>query len=272
MKNFCDKMQLVNADGYRGIFEAAGHKLNETGGVMLWKLNAAFPSVVWQVYDWYLEPNAGYYFMQNACEPVHVQLNLDDSMVAVVNRTYHPQADLSVHAEVLDMNGRSLYSETKKLSLDTSDVKKALTLSPVLSKADGIAFVVLHLQNAQGKTISQNVYWMQPHHDYTALSQMRPAQVAVKILNAVKEKNNYRYSLQFTNTSDQFAFFINPQLTLDDEEITPSFWSNNYFSLTANESITVTVSCPLEKLNGMQPTLVTSGWNIAKEEMRLQAK
>ena len=44
----------------------AGHHLTQTGGVMLWKLNAAFPSVVWQIYDWYLEPNAGYYFMRNA--------------------------------------------------------------------------------------------------------------------------------------------------------------------------------------------------------------
>ena len=49
-----NKMQLMNAIGYQGIFEAAGHKLNDIGGVMLWKLNAAFPSVVWQVYDWYL--------------------------------------------------------------------------------------------------------------------------------------------------------------------------------------------------------------------------
>ena len=53
MEDFCNKMQLMNAIGYQGIFEAAGHKLNDIGGVMLWKLNAAFPSVVWQVYDWY---------------------------------------------------------------------------------------------------------------------------------------------------------------------------------------------------------------------------
>jgi hypothetical protein len=137
MKNFCDKMQLVNADGYRGIFEAAGHKLNETGGVMLWKLNAAFPSVVWQVYDWYLQPNAGYYFMQNACEPVHVQLNLDDSMVAVINRTYHPQQNVSVHVQVIDINGTSLYNETKNVSLDTTDVKEISSLSSALAKAEG---------------------------------------------------------------------------------------------------------------------------------------
>jgi hypothetical protein len=59
---------------------------------------------------------------------------------------------------------------------------------------------------------------------------------------------------------------------MNDEEIAPCFWSNNYFSLTSNEDITVTVSCPLEKLNGMQPTLATSGWNVAREEMALQVK
>ena len=89
MEDFCNKMQLMNAIGYQGIFEAAGHKLNDIGGVMLWKLNAAFPSVVWQVYDWFLQPNAGYYFMQNACEPVHIQLNPANQKVHVINRTYN---------------------------------------------------------------------------------------------------------------------------------------------------------------------------------------
>jgi len=31
MEEFCDKMQLMNAIGYQGIFEAAGHKLNDIG-------------------------------------------------------------------------------------------------------------------------------------------------------------------------------------------------------------------------------------------------
>ena len=269
MKNFCDKMQLVNADGYRGIFEAAGHKLNETGGVMLWKLNAAFPSVVWQVYDWYLQPNAGYYFMQNACEPVHVQLNLDDSMVAVINRTYHPQPNLSVHVQVIDINGTSLYNETKNVNLDTTAVKEISSLSSALAKAEGIVFVVLHLKDAHGETISRNTYWMQPHHDYRMLSQMKPAQLSVKVLHSTKEKNNYQYTIELTNTSGALAFFINPQLMIDDEEITPSFWSDNYFSLTANESITVSLSCPVEKLNHKHSKLVTSGWNVAAQSIDL---
>ena len=74
---------------------------------MLWKLNAAFPSVVWQVYDWYLEPNSGYYFMQNACEPVHVQMNLLDHAITAINRSYHPASNLTVEADVFDLHHRT---------------------------------------------------------------------------------------------------------------------------------------------------------------------
>jgi len=264
-------MQLLNAEGYRGIFEAAGHKLNKTGGVMLWKLNAAFPSVVWQVYDWYLEPNAGYYFMQNACEPLHVQLNLDDSMVAVVNRTYERAPRLTINADVLDINGKLLHHQSGKISLDTSDVKKVFPLASILAKSQGIVFIALNATDASGKLVSRNTYWMQPQNDYSSLSQMKQATVQVKLVSASKVKSDYKYTLQFSNTSGQLAFFINPQIMIHDEEIMPSFWTQNYFSLSAHESITVTVSCPLAKLNGNQPQLVTSGWNLAKTQLPLIA-
>jgi hypothetical protein len=113
---------------------------------------------------------------------------------------------------------------------------------------------------------------MQPKHDYTSLSQMKPASVQVKLLAATKGKSDYTYTLQYSNTSGQLAFFMNPQLMIGDEELTPNFWSQNYFSLAKNESITVTVSCPITKLRGQQPTLVTSGWNTAKQEMKLSVK
>ena len=117
MEEFCDKMQLMNAIGYQGIFEAAGHKLNDIGGVMLWKLNAAFPSVVWQVYDWFLQPNAGYYFMQNAVEPVHIQLNLNNLDVLVINRTYKPMPDLVAQVDIFSPDSKSLFHNEKRVSL-----------------------------------------------------------------------------------------------------------------------------------------------------------
>ena len=264
LRDFSSKMQLLNADGYRGIFEAAGHHLTQTGGVMLWKLNAAFPSVVWQIYDWYLEPNAGYYFMQRACEPVHVQLNLDDSTVAVVNRTYQPRAGLSVHASVLSLDGSVLYQKTTSVSLDTTDVREVLPLGSVLAGASGVSFVLLELRDASGQTISHNVYWMAPHRDFTTLRSMPPAKVECTVLKAGKG----RYTIRFQNTSKQLAFFLNPQVMQGGEEVMPCFWSDNYFSLGAGESKTVTVSVPVEKITGAL-SLVLEGWNTGRQERKL---
>ena len=160
----------MNADGYRGIFEAAGNMLNDNGGVMLWKLNAAFPSVVWQVYDWYLQPNAGYYFMQRACEPVHIQLNLDDSMVAIINRSYISQTDLTVEAEVFDITGKSLFKQSQKSSLKGSDVKETISLSGILASQEGVTFSVLHLKDKKGNVISSTTFCLQAKHYYTCMT------------------------------------------------------------------------------------------------------
>jgi len=264
LENFSDKMQLLNAIGYQGIFEAANHKLNETGGVMLWKLNAAFPSVIWQVYDWYLEPNAGYYFMQNACEPIHIQLNLDDSTVAVINRTHRPTPALTATAQVFTINTEKIFSQTVKVSLSTTGTKELTSLASVLKTATGVSFVVLNLKDATGKTVSHNVYWLAPGTDYTDLNKMKPAQLKVSYTNAGVLNNDRKYNLQITNTSGQIAFFVRPQLMNSGEEILPSYWSANYFTLAPGERMNVSVSAPLGKL-GVNTSIVVGGWNVKQQ-------
>jgi hypothetical protein len=265
IKDFSDKMQLVNANGYRGIFEAAGHKLNETGGVMLWKLNAAFPSVIWQVYDWYLNPNAGYYFMQRACEPVHIQLNLDDSTVAVVNRSYKSESNFSAEIKVFDLQSKLLFSQAKTINVNASDIAPSISLSEILSKEQGISFVVLVLKNAAGKVISHNTYWFSPNHDFKNLKDLSASNLSVKILKKESSETATSYVFEFTNTSQKIAFFINPQIVVDGKEVLPTFWSDNYFSLSPNEATTVRVSVPAKMIKGANPQLAVSAWNEAKK-------
>lgn len=262
MRDFSDKMQLLNAGGYRSIFEAAGHKLRETGGVMLWKLNAAFPSVIWQIYDWYLEPNAGYYFMQRACEPVHIQLNLDDSAVAIVNRTYERRTGLRYEAEIVGMTGRPLFKQQGRADVDTTDAREVLSLRTALAGAQGISFVLLKLQDAAGATLSQNVYWISPGHDFADLRAMPPARVKASV-EAKTGKDGYdSWTIRFTNASSELAFFLNPQVIADGEEVMPSYWSDNYFSIPAGQSVTAKVSCPRAVLGGRIPQLRLAGWNV----------
>lgn len=262
IEDFCDKMQLMNATGYQGIFEAAGHKLNDIGGVMLWKLNAAFPSVVWQVYDWYLQPNAGYYFMQNACEPVHIQLNLNNHKVTILNRTYKAVKSLTADVQVYSMDSKSLFKEEVYFSLSPSEVKETTSLSKVLKKNNGITFVVLNLKNADDENISHNVYWLSPDNDYKAINNLPESNVLMNVFETENPEKEKEWSVLLTNKSDKLAFFTRLQLMSNGEELLPSYWSGNYITLAPSEKITLTVTVPAAVLMDKDPYIRISGWNI----------
>jgi hypothetical protein len=238
---------------------------------MLWKLNAAFPSVIWQVYDWFLQPNAGYYFMQNACEPVHVQLNLDDSVIAVVNRTYHAISDFTVKATVFNENGKILYEHSSKISLEATEVKKTVALSALLKQATGICFVVLNLKDAVGRQISHNVYWLSAGNNYESFQTMPQTVINSKLKKADSEKDQKRWTIEFSNPSDRLAFFITPQLINANtgEELLPSYWSTNYFTLAPHETIEVSVSTPVGNMISVPVSLYLKGWNIKRKVVPL---
>jgi beta-galactosidase/beta-glucuronidase len=269
MENFCDKMQLLNAVGYQGIFEAAGHKLNDIGGVMLWKINSAFPSVVWQVYDWFLQPNAGYYFMQNACEPVHIQLNISDLKVQAINRTHQPVAGLIAQTDIFSLDSRSLFHQEKNINLLATDIKETASLTKVLAASKGVNFVVLNLKTSDGKIISHNAYWLSSDGDFKSLNGIPRTSVQIKVIKEEKGKTETSWTIQFTNTTDKLAFFIRPQLMIGGEEVLPSYWSGNYFTLSPSESTTVTVSSPVQKISGEVPVLKVSGWNVEEQKLTL---
>ena len=262
MKEFSDKMQLMNATGYKGIFEAAGHKLNDIGGVMLWKLNAAFPSVVWQVYDWYLMPNAGYYFMQNACEPIHIQLNTKDLNIEMINRTFSAVTGLTARIDLYDTDSKSLFHNEEKVNLSSTEVRESLSLASVLSNQQGVTFVVLNLNDASGNLISHNVYWISASNDFKSLNNIPKSEVQVKVLKSERLLNETRWTVQFSNPTNKIAFFIHPQLVINEEEVLPGFWSGNYFTLAPGESVTLTVGCPPESIAGGTPVLKVGGWNV----------
>jgi hypothetical protein len=130
----------------------------------------------------------------------------------------------------------------------------------------------LNLTNATGKTVSHNVYWLSPGNDFNAFNTMAATQVQVKVLKTTKGSTEDKWALQFSNNTDKLAFFVRPQLMKNGEEVMPSYWTGNYFTLAPHESTTVSVSAPVAKLNGVQPTVLVEGWNITKQVIILPAK
>ncbi|NND08526.1 MAG: hypothetical protein HKN87_19270 [Saprospiraceae bacterium] len=262
MEAFSQQMQLMNAEAYRAIFEAPGHKLNETGGVMLWKLNAAFPSVIWQVFDWYLQPNAGYYHMQNACEPLHIQLNYDEHTVAVVNRTYEYKTAVQASVKVLDMAGKVLYDTSMSVAMQPTEVKVIFELDHLVSTPTETVFAVLSLSNDAGEELSSNTYWFAPNDDFSTLGDFSPATLMIDITKKQEEMQEQTWQLSLTNSSDQLAFFIRPQFLIGDDELQPSYWSKGYFSMAPGESTKVNVKVPSYLLPEDGAKIKMSGWNV----------
>lgn len=268
IKQYSEEAQLANANSYRAIFEAAGSKLNQTGGVMLWKLNSAWPSVVWQIYDWFLEPNAGYYYIQKAVQPLHVQFDLNDSTVAVVNRQYLVRNNLKVDMRIYNEQSRLLYSREKGISVGEHQVTNVTSLKNVLASHKGLSFIELTIRNQSGKVLSHNFYWLASNNRFEALNSMPKVRLRVWVSREMKAKVP-TWRIHLMNPTDKLAFFIRGELTTHHgkKEVLPSYWSGNYVNLGPHESMTLTVKG--EKWDkAMNHQIVVSGWNVPKTVVR----
>ena len=111
--DFCKKAQLLNLESYRAIFEAWNSKMftgsNNCSGVLLWMSQPAWPSLIWQTYDWSFELGGAYFGSKKACEPVHIQWDPDDDSIRVVNTTAHSLTNLAAEIEVVNSDGSVVF-------------------------------------------------------------------------------------------------------------------------------------------------------------------
>ena len=101
LDDLCRKAQMLNYETYRAIYEGYDSRLwNSCSGVLVWMSHPSWPSVVWQFYTWDYEPNASLFGAQKAAEPIHIQMNLPDCQVAVINHRATPLAGVTATATV----------------------------------------------------------------------------------------------------------------------------------------------------------------------------
>ena len=91
IEDFCRKAQLLNLEVNKAMYEGWQHHMwDDATGIMTWMSQPAYPSLVWQTYDYYLDPTGAYWGIRKACEPVHIQWSHADNSVKAVNTTREP--------------------------------------------------------------------------------------------------------------------------------------------------------------------------------------
>ena len=111
--------------------------------------------------------------MQNACEPVHIQLNPIDLKVLAINRTYKKMHRIDRNSRIFGSDSKSLFHEGKKIDLaETEVIETGFVIISALANTSGVVFVVLNLKTAPGKIISHNVI-LDIKDDYKSLNELQ---------------------------------------------------------------------------------------------------
>lgn len=269
MPDLSEYLQLADlyiGTNYRAIYEAANKGRPFNSGTHLWKVNAAWPSMMWQIYDWYMRPNAGYYGMKAACKPLHIQHSLDDNGIQVVSTLPNPQK-LHVQAEIIGMTGAKEIIKNFDVDALADATTSAGSLKDEIND-DQIHFLALTLTDTNGQVLDRDVRWVQKDQLWTSLQALAPATVTASVKKQEIKGDETVCSVYVENASSIPAVNVWVEVLrgTQGQEVLPSFWSENALTLLPHERRDVTVSFRTALLAGNEPHLMVEGFNVIPSE------
>ena len=119
--------------------------------------HSAWPSMVWQTYDYYFDPTAAYFACKKASEPIHIQWNPVFDSIEVVNNNGRNRVGLTAKAQLINMDGSVQWEKEIKLDSNEDTTTECFKLEFVESLS-AAHFIKLTLTEGD-KTISENFYW-----------------------------------------------------------------------------------------------------------------
>jgi exo-1,4-beta-D-glucosaminidase len=282
LDDYLRKAQAVTYDGQRAMFEAYGRNKYTATGVIQWMLNNSWPSLIWHLYDYYLVPAGGYFGTKKAMEPIHVQYSYDDNSVAVVNSTYEAVQGVKVSARLYNLDAKEKAAREGTMNVAADSSTKAFDL-PKVDDLTKTYFVRLQLHDSAGKLLSDNFYWLStkpdvldwkhrkdtvytPQAEFGDLSGLNTLPQVRLEAKSTKEEQGSRAGTRVSlrNPSRNIAFMVHLRITKGKggEDLTPMFWSENYFSLLPGEEKEVIASYDSSDLDSKEGVIEVDGYNV----------
>ncbi len=275
--------QTMEYDSERAMYEAYSRNKYTSTGVIQWMLNNAWPSMIWHLYDYYLDAGAGYFGAKKACEPVHIQYSYDDRSIVVVNSTYDRVAGLHASVHVHNAAWKDLYSEDAAVDAGADSSQTAFTIPESLyTEAEKTFFIDLSLTNGAGKVVSRNFYWVPGtlttfdwsktdythtpaarHEDLSALASLPPAKL-VAHAEIEKTARGRELRVELENPSASLAFQVSAAVrTQSGGLIAPVIWSDNWIELVPGEKRVLAALLP--ESGADDPAVQIQSWNAGSQ-------
>lgn len=257
MEDFSRKSQFVTYDAWRNMLEAWNSKMwNTTTGLVLWMSHPAWPSMIWQTYTYDYETPGSYFGAKKACEPIHIQMNLPENDVMIINTTLNDYKSVTAGLRFIDLQGKELYKKNIKLDAKANSATKCF----VPEKGNNLPQLYLarlELKDAKGKVLSINDYWMTngDKKSYEAINTLPSTTVIIKTISS-KGKT----WVEVSNPSKTLAVAV--KLNVVDknskEILLPAYFSDGYINLLGGEKRLVELDIP-KNINNY--SIVAEGYN-----------
>ncbi|MCK5135439.1 MAG: hypothetical protein KAR19_06585 [Bacteroidales bacterium] len=274
VEEYCLKSQVLQLEAIKGMFEAYAGNKYRSSGIIYWMYNSAWPSMFWQLYDYYHNPNGAFYGAKSACEPLHIQYAYDDHSIYIVNGFYKDFNNLKASVKVYNFDMEEKFAKEIKTNIASDESKSILTLDWPQGLSN-VFFLKLDLNDSSGKELTSNFYWLSTkgdeNADFTDLNKLPDVKLEYSVSILEKNDNKHIFMLEIENPSSSLAFSINPKILGKDsgDPILPIYWEDNYFSLLPKEKRKVKVEFNPNNLNGEIPILKIDGWNIISVEKEI---
>jgi exo-1,4-beta-D-glucosaminidase len=281
VEDFAIKSQMQTYEGVRAMYEAYSRNKYEATGVIQWMLNNAWPSMIWHLYDYYLRPGGGYFGAKRALESLHPIYGYDDHSLWVVSSQYEDAKGLKLITKLYNLDMTEKFSQENPVDAGPDSTQKIFTL-PDVEGLSPTYFVVLRLENVEGKVVGSNFYWLSTKPetldwaksnwwmtptasfaDFTALAQLPKVKITHSSRTEVVGENAITH-VTLTNPAKDIAFFVRLKVTKGPkgEEILPVLWEDNYISLLPGEKREVTARYRARELGAARAAVEISGWNV----------
>jgi mannosylglycoprotein endo-beta-mannosidase len=265
IRDYCMKAQLVGYEQYRALQEGFNYKMWDWySGMLVWKNQNPWTALRGFFYDYFLDCTGGYFGYKHGAEPLHIQLNLNDSVVCALNQTARDYDEISAIVRLFDIHGK-LISELKKIINLQMHSQILLNRLDLPKSNPGIYFARLLLTDGD-RILDENFYWLtNKPGSYESLNELKKVKVKISI-----DKSSPGFAtVSVSNPGDETAFFLRLKVTNGkDELVLPSFFSDNYITLLPGESKKIELDYSMASTGNKETglILVAEGWNVPTQE------
>ena len=253
LKEWLSLAQWINYQGYRAMFEAQS---KNRMGLLLWMSHSAWPSMVWQTYDYYFEPTAAYFACKKACEPLHIQWNSVSDSIEVVNYRNSKGTGLTAVMEILNLDGSVKLKKEAAIDCPEDHTVRCYKVE-YPHDLSSVYFIRLTLKKGS-KIISENLYWRGlKEGDLEAVRNLPKVKLETDT-KVVRNGKQLHMTTTLMNKTKQPALMVKLSVVgnKSKERILPVIFSDNFISLMPGENRVINMEVQNADTRGEQPIVV----------------